>query len=51
MCEKWVELGEKIAYYRDLASAVADPLTVERISDLVKDMEARKAEFHPGQKR
>jgi hypothetical protein len=42
MCDKCVELDERIAHYRDLAAAVADPLTIERISDLIKDMEAIK---------
>jgi hypothetical protein len=47
MCDKCVELDEKIAHYRELALAIADPLTIERISELIKDMEARKAQFHP----
>ena len=51
MCDKCVELDEKIEHYRKLASAVSDRITVERIADLIKAMEARKVQFHPEQKR
>ena len=51
MCDKCVELNEKIEHYRKLASAVSDRITVERIADLIKAMEAKKVQFHPEQKR
>jgi hypothetical protein len=51
MCDKCVELDEKIEHYRKLASAVSDRITVERIADLIKSMEARKLRFHPERKR
>jgi hypothetical protein len=49
MCDKCVELDKKIAHYRKLALAISDRLTVEGIADLIKEMEARKIEFHPEQ--
>jgi hypothetical protein len=50
MCDKCAELDKKIGHYQRLASAVSDPLTVERVADLLKEMEARKLQLHPKQK-
>lgn len=50
MCDKCVELDAKIEHYRKLASAIADQVTVERVADLIRAMQARKEKLHPGQK-
>jgi hypothetical protein len=49
MCDKCVELDRKIEHYRKLSLAISDRLTVEGITDRIKEMEARKLEFHPEQ--
>ena len=50
MCDECIKLDEKIGHYRKLASAISDPLTVERVADLIKEMEARKVQLHREQK-
>ena len=50
MCDKCLELNAKIERYRKLASAIADRLTVERVADLIRAMEARKVQLHSEQK-
>jgi hypothetical protein len=49
MCEKCVELDDKIEHYRQLAARVRDPLLTEGVGKLIEEIEARKAAFHPGQ--
>jgi hypothetical protein len=49
MCDRCVELDRKIEHYRKLALAISDRLTVKGITDLIKEMEARKMELHPEQ--
>jgi hypothetical protein len=46
MCDKCVKLDGKIEHYRKLASAISDRQTLEGIADLIKEMEARKVQFH-----
>ena len=47
MCEKCVELDEKIQHYERIRSAINDQLTVDRIKELVEQMHAQKAALHP----
>jgi hypothetical protein len=51
MCDKCQEIEKKIARYRKLAYSVNDQLTIERLNELIKDMEAEKAKLHPEQQR
>jgi hypothetical protein len=50
MCDKCVELDGKIEHYRKLASAISDRQTIEGVTSLIKEVEARKAQLHPEQK-
>jgi hypothetical protein len=47
MCEKCVEIDEKIAHYRRLAASITDQLTIDGIGQLIRDLEAAKARLHP----
>ena len=49
MCEACVQLDERIEHYRRVMSAMTDQLTIERITALVAELEARKAALHPDQ--
>jgi hypothetical protein len=56
MCDKCFELDGRIEQYRKLASAISnsaisDRVTIEGITDRIKEMEALKVQFHPKQKR
>jgi hypothetical protein len=46
MC-KCDELDRKIEHYRKLAPDISDPLTLEGIADMIREMEAQKVQFHP----
>ncbi|MEA2941069.1 MAG: hypothetical protein QOD09_1598 [Bradyrhizobium sp.] len=50
MCEKCVELDNKLEQYRRLASSITDQLTVDRLDKLIRDTVANKAKLHPDQK-
>jgi hypothetical protein len=50
MCEKCAELDRRIDRYRRIASSITDQLTVDGISQLIKDLAAEKAKLHPDQK-
>jgi len=47
MCEKCIEIDEKIAYYRTMAARLLDQLTLDRIEMLIADLIALKERFHP----
>ena len=47
MCEKCVELDERIEHYRSLAMQVMDDLMAEGIGKLIADLLAEKAGLHP----
>jgi hypothetical protein len=51
MCDKCVEINKKIEHYRRLVALITDQLTNERVAELIADMEAQKASFHPEQKK
>ena len=50
MCDECVKLDKKIEHYRRLVAQGLDPLTVERVDQLIGTMEAQKLAFHPEQK-
>jgi hypothetical protein len=50
MCEKCVELAERIERYRKLMRGTSDAMAVESAMNLINEAERRKAEFHPKQK-
>jgi hypothetical protein len=47
MCDKFIELDEKIARYRRISSTINDQLTIDRIKSLIVELEAQKAAFTP----
>jgi hypothetical protein len=47
MCEKCVEIDEKIAHYLRLSSRLTDQPTVDGINDLIERMKVEKAALHP----
>ena len=49
MCDKCVELDGKIAHYERLSKSISDQLTIDGINELVKQIKAQKAAFHPEQ--
>ena len=51
MCDKCAELDKKIAHFKDLASRLVDPQTVEGANKLIKEMQAQKAALHPEQQK
>ena len=46
MCDKCVELDGKIEHYERIRLSIADQVTVDRIKELVAEMNAQKAKFH-----
>jgi hypothetical protein len=50
MCEKCVELDQKIDHYQRLASSIMDPRTVDGINELIEKMKAEKVALHPEEK-
>jgi hypothetical protein len=51
MCEKCEGLEKKIERYRRVVSSIDDPTTIDRLNELIKDMEDEKAKLHPDQQR
>jgi hypothetical protein len=49
MCDKCQQLEKKIARYRKVAYSINDRETIDRLNELIKDMEAEKAKLHPDQ--
>ena len=47
MCEKCVELDEKIRHYERIRSSINDQPTVDRIKELVGQLQAQRAALHP----
>ena len=47
MCDKCVELDGKIEHYKRVSASINDQLTIDRIKELVEQMEAQKAARHP----
>jgi hypothetical protein len=49
MCDKCVELDEKIVRYRRISSSIMDQFRIDKIKELIADAEAEKATLHPEQ--
>jgi hypothetical protein len=47
MCEKCVEIDDKIKRYSGLLRLITDQLTIERLRELMADLKAQKAALHP----
>ena len=47
MCDKCAELDGKIEHYERIRLSIGDQVTVDRIKELVAEMNAQKAKFHP----
>jgi hypothetical protein len=47
MCDKCVKLDERIDRYRRISSSITDQLTIDRIKDLIAELQAQKATLHP----
>ena len=50
MCDVCEQLDEKIEHYKKVMAAMTDQLTIEGITALIAELEARKAALHPKQK-
>jgi hypothetical protein len=46
MCDKCDQIDERMTRYRRIAASIHDELTIERILELVKELEDRKAALH-----
>ena len=46
MCDKCAELAVKIEHYERIRLSIGDQVTVDRIKELVAEMNAQKAKFH-----
>jgi hypothetical protein len=51
MCERCVELDERLRRYRRISDSINDQLTIDRIKGMIDDLEAQKAALHPEQKK
>jgi len=49
MCEKCVEIDEKVEHYRSLAARVLDGAMIKGIEALIADLLALKKKLHPAQ--
>jgi hypothetical protein len=49
MCEKCVELDQRIDRYRQIRERVLDAEFAAGISKLIEEAEAQKAELHPNE--
>jgi len=47
MCEKCVELDAKIEHYQSLVDSAMDPVTRERVAQLIDDLMSEKSRLHP----
>jgi hypothetical protein len=50
MCDACDQLDEKIEHYKRVMAAMTDQLTINGITALIAELQARKAELHPKQK-
>jgi hypothetical protein len=47
MCEKCIELDDKISHYERLSSMITDEQTLRNLKQAVECLEAKKASLHP----
>jgi hypothetical protein len=46
MCDKCQQLETNIQRYRRLVAMCLDPLTIERVNELIQELEQRKEAMH-----
>ena len=46
MCDKCQHLETNIQRYRRLVAMTLDPLTIERVNELIRELEQRKEAMH-----
>jgi hypothetical protein len=51
MCEKCIEINEKIERCRNIQRSIDDQATVDGVVKLIADLEAQKAALHPERSR
>jgi hypothetical protein len=51
MCEKCIEIDQKIDHFRLLASRISDPATTDGIQSLIDGMNDQKRALHPEQRK
>jgi hypothetical protein len=49
MCDKCVEIDEKIRRYQNILRSITDPPTVDGAKRLIADLQAQKTVLHPQQ--
>jgi hypothetical protein len=49
MCEKCTEIDKTLERYRRILLAIDDQVTIDRTREMIGDLEAQKAAFHPEQ--
>ena len=47
MCDKCVELDDKIEHCKRISASMTDRLTLDRTKELVAQLETQKAALHP----
>jgi beta-phosphoglucomutase-like phosphatase (HAD superfamily) len=50
MCEKCIEIDDKVERYQRLSSRINDQPTIDGIKELIEQMKAEKVALHPAQK-
>jgi hypothetical protein len=50
MCDKCIELDDKMEHYRGIASRITDQLTLDRIEEAIAELENEKAALHSERK-
>jgi hypothetical protein len=51
MCEKCVEIDDRIAKYQRIVSLITDPPTIDGTKRLIADLQAQKTALHPERKK
>ena len=46
MCDKCIQFDDKIAHYRQMATRITDPLTLDGIAGLIKELANAKGTLH-----
>jgi hypothetical protein len=49
VCDKCVEIDTKIERYRRILLSISDHVTIDRTKELITELLAQKAAFHPEQ--
>jgi hypothetical protein len=49
MCDKCSEIDKTIERYRRILLAIGDQVTIDRVREVIRDLEAQKVALHPEQ--